>query len=261
MYSRKVLTRVLTLRAVAVRLRRLEGGARQFGSWEERAIREPEIGVGVSEPEVEMQQTGFEEDIRVAIVGAGGFGRVALDVLLEGGSEGEILGFYDDAHAALPDKIRGFPVLGDIGMLKSMLSVEPVHVIVAITGNRARLRVANSIRGLGGKFVTAVHPLAYVSGAAVVGDGSVLAPGAVAHPGAVIGSHCFLGANSVVDRDAAVGAGAWISSGAIVGPGVRIGARVLLGHNASVGRKASVEADVMVEPGDVVEEESLRAGQ
>ena len=207
-----------------------------------------------------MQETGFEEDIRVAIVGAGGFGRVALDVLLESGSEGEILGFYDDAHAALPDKVRGFPVLGDIGMLKSMLSVEPVHVIVAITGNRARLRVANSIRGIGGKFVTAVHPLAYVSGAATVGDGSVLAPGAVVHPGAVIGSHCFAGANSVVDRDAAVGAGVWISAGAVVGSGARIGARVLLGHNASVGRKASVESDVKVAAGQAVGDGPAGAG-
>ncbi len=180
--------------------------------------------------------------------------------MLESGSEGEILGFYDDAHAALPDKVRGFPVLGDIGMLKSMLSVEPVHVIVAITGNQARLRVANSIRGIGGKFVTAVHPLAYVSGAATVGDGSVLAAGAVVNPGAVIGSHCFAGANSVVDRDAAVGAGAWISSGAVVGPGARIGARAVLGHNASVGRKASVESDVKVAAGQAVGDGPAGAG-
>lgn len=199
-----------------------------------------------------MQETGFDDEIRVAIVGAGGYGRVALDVLLASGSEGDILGFYDDAHAAIPAKVRGFPVLGDIEMLKSMLSVEPVHVIVAITDNRARLRVANSIRGIGGRFVTAVHPLAYLSGAATVGDGSVLAPGAVVHPDAVIGSHCCVGSNAVVERDAMVGAGVWISAGAVVGSGARIGARSSLGHNASVGRKAVVEADVKVVAARVV---------
>jgi sugar O-acyltransferase (sialic acid O-acetyltransferase NeuD family) len=184
--------------------------------------------------------------MRVAIVGAGGYGRVALDVLIAGGFGGRILGFYDDAHAALSGRVRGFPILGDIGMLKSMLSVEPVHVVVAITDNEARLRVANSLRALGGQFLSAVHPAASVSEVAVVGDGCVVAAGAIVHPEAAVGSHCFLGPGSVVDRDAEVGAGTWISAGAIVGSGARIGARVILGQNSSVGRKTVVDGDVEV---------------
>jgi sugar O-acyltransferase (sialic acid O-acetyltransferase NeuD family) len=184
--------------------------------------------------------------MRVAIVGAGGYGRVALDVLIAGGFGGRILGFYDDAHAALSGRVRGFPILGDIGMLKSMLSVEPVHVVVAITDNGARLRVANSLRALGGQFLSAVHPAASVSEVAVVGDGCVVAAGAIVHPEAAVGSHCFLGPGSVVDRDAEVGAGTWISAGAIVGSGARIGARVILGQNSSVGRKTVVDGDVEV---------------
>jgi sugar O-acyltransferase (sialic acid O-acetyltransferase NeuD family) len=193
-----------------------------------------------------MQEIGLEEEIRVAIVGAGGYGRVALDVLLASGLGDRVLGFYDDAHAAISDRVRGYPVLGDVEMLKSMLSIEPVHVIVAITDNGARLRVANSLRGLGGQFFTAVHPLAYISDIATVGGGCVVAAGVVVHPDAAVGSHCFLGPGSVVDRDAEVGAGSWISAGAVVGSGARVGARVSLGSNSSVGRKASVGADVEV---------------
>ncbi len=194
-----------------------------------------------------MQEIGLEEEMRVAIVGAGGYGRVALDVLLAGGFGDRILGFYDDNHAALADRVRGYPVLGDTGVLKSMLSVEPVHVVVAITDNAARLRVANSLRGLGGQFFTAVHPRAYVSVEAAVGDGCVAAAGAVVNPDAAIGSHCFLGPNSVVDRDAEIGAGTWVSAGSVVGPGASVGARVVLGPNSSVGRKAVVAKDVGVE--------------
>jgi sugar O-acyltransferase (sialic acid O-acetyltransferase NeuD family) len=193
-----------------------------------------------------MQRINLDEEVRVAIVGAGGYGRVALDVLLASGFEDRILGFYDDAHAALSGEVRGVPILGDIGMLKSMLSVETLHVVVAITDNGARLRVANSLRGLGARFLSAVHPEAYVSGAAVVGDGCVVAAGAVVHPDAAVGSHCFLGPLAVVDRDAEVGAGTWLSAGAIVGPGARVGARVVLGQNSSVGRKAVVDGDVEV---------------
>lgn len=180
-------------------------------------------------------------------MGAGGYGRLALDVLIAGGLESWIMGFYDDAHPALSGKVRGFPVLGDVGMLKSMLSVEPVHVVVAITDNKDRLRVANSIRNLGGQFISAIHPLAYLSEEATVGDGSVLAAGAVVHPNAAVGSHSFLGPASVVDRDAVIGAGAWISAGAVVGSGARVGARAFIGYNGGVGRKTSLESDGRVE--------------
>ena len=180
-------------------------------------------------------------------MGAGGFGRVALDVLLAGGFGDRILGFYDDAHAVLPGRIRGYPVLGDVEMLKSMLSVEPAHVVVAITDNEARLRIANTLRRLGGEFFTPAHPLAHVSDVAAVGGGCVLAAGAVVHPDASVGSHCFVGPGAVVDRDAEVGAGVWISAGAVVGPGARVGARAVIGANASIGRKAEVGAEVEVE--------------
>jgi sugar O-acyltransferase (sialic acid O-acetyltransferase NeuD family) len=193
-----------------------------------------------------MQRIDLEEEVRVAIVGAGGYGRVALDVLLASGFGDRVLGFYDDAHAALSGEVRGVPILGDVGMLKSMLSVETVHVVVAITDNGARLQVANSLRGLGARFLSAVHPGAYVSEAALIGDGSVVGAGAIVHPDAAVGSHCYLGPRSVVDRDAEVGAGTWISAGAIVGPGARLGARVVLGQNSSVDRKAVVDGDVEI---------------
>lgn len=188
----------------------------------------------------------LEDEMRVVIVGAGGYGRLALDVLLAGGFGESVMGFYDDAHAALPAKIRGVPILGDVAMLRSMLSIESAYVIVAITDGAARLRIANSIRALGGRFFTAIHPLAYVSGVARVGDGSVLAAGAVVHPDAAIGSHGFIGPGAAVDRDAEVGAGAWLSAGSVVGSGARVGARVFLGHNACIGRKASVASDTRI---------------
>lgn len=127
-----------------------------------------------------------------------------------------------------------------------MLSVEEVQVIVAITDNRARLRIANSIRALGARFFTALHPAAYASTEATVGDGSVLAAGAVVHPDAAVGSHCYVGPRAVVDRDAVVGAGAWVSAGAVVGPAARVGVRAVLGQNSSVERKAVVEEDARV---------------
>ena len=173
---------------------------------------------------------------------------MALDVLIAAGFESLVLGFYDDAHAALPAQVRGFPVLGDVSMLKSMLSVEEVHVVVAVTDNVARLRIANSVRGLGAQFFTAVHPMAYVSSEVVLGDGTVVTAGAVLHPDASVGSHCYVGPRVVVDRDAMVGAGAWLAAGSVVGPAARVGVRAVIGQNASVGRRATVEDDVTVAP-------------
>ncbi len=213
----------------------------------EGKISEPETSTFTPAPEAETEEVAFGEEPKVAIVGAGGYGRIALDALIAAGAEELILGFYDDAHLTMSEHIRGFPVLGDVAMLKSILSVEPVFVIVAITANRTRLRIANSIRGLGGCFVNAIHPRAYLSAEATIGDGTVVGPGAVVHPDAVIGSHCYIGPNSVVDRDSVIGAGSWISPGAVVGPGAQVGARAILGQNSSVGRKAVVMDDERVE--------------
>ena len=206
----------------------------------------PETTAGIPQPQVEVQEDALDEALRLAIVGAGGYGRLALDVLISGGFGAWIIGFYDDAYAVLPSEVRGFPVLGDVGILKSMLSVEAVHVIVAVTDNVARLRIANSIRALGAEFFTAVHPAAYVSAEADVGDGSVLAAGAVVGPDATVGSHCYIGPRAVVDRDAVVEAGVWVSAGAIVGPGARVGVRAVLGQNSSVERRAVVREDAEV---------------
>ena len=90
----------------------------------------------MSQPEAEARGIDFEEEMRLAIVGAGGYGRLALDVLIAAGISDRVLGFYDDAHAVLPEKVRGFPVLGDIGMLKSMLSVEPVQARACSQGGQ-----------------------------------------------------------------------------------------------------------------------------
>src|SRR5918995_6680285 len=136
---------------MGAKLPRVSGGVSEG---EKIEIREPEAATSTPEPDVEMQRVDLDEEVRVAIVGAGGYGRVALDTLLASGLGDRVLGFYDDAHAAISKKVRGYPVLGDLEMLKSMLSVEPVHVVVAITDNTARLRVANSLRGLGGQFFT-----------------------------------------------------------------------------------------------------------
>ena len=203
-----------------------------------------------------MQELDLDAGVRVAIIGAGGYGRLALDVLVAAGFGSLVIGFYDDAHAALPAQVRGFPVLGDVSMLKSMLSVEEVHVIVAVTENKARLGIANSVRTLGASFFTAIHPMAYVSSEAMLGDGTVVAAGAVVHPDASVGSHCYVGPRSVVDRDAMVGAGAWLASGSVVGPAARVGVRAMIEQNASVGRRAVVEEDVRVAPLGSVEGEA-----
>jgi len=214
---------------------------------EEGEIRESETRSGIPQPEVRVEEEEVGEGFRIAIVGAGGCGRTVLDVLLACGYDSWIVGFYDDSHAVLPDSVRGFPVLGDTWMLKSLLSVESIFVVVAVTDNSARLRVANSIRALGGQFMSATHPDAYVSPEATLGDGSIVCAGAVVHPDAAVGSHCMVGPGAILERDAVVGAGSWMSAGSVAGTGASLGARSLLGYNSVVGRKASVTDDARVD--------------
>ena len=65
----------------------------------------------------------------IVIFGAGGHGKVVLDILIESGMN--ILGFIDDDKVKIGQKIRGFSVLGDFSYLGKKKSV----VLVLGIGN------------------------------------------------------------------------------------------------------------------------------
>jgi acetyltransferase EpsM len=183
----------------------------------------------------------------VAVIGAGGHGRVVAAALMAAGWG--VAGYYDDDPATWGREIGDSRVLGPIHEVSRGTAR---RAVVAIGDNRVRQLLAETIDL---DWVTVVHPFSWVDASVSLGPGTVVAAGTVVQPGAVIGAHVILNAGALVNHDAVVGDYAHISGahlgaeasagqGALLAVGSTVVARVRVGPWATVGAGAVALRDV-----------------
>ncbi|MCI4000424.1 sugar O-acyltransferase, partial [Klebsiella pneumoniae] len=115
----------------------------------------------------------------LAVVGAGGHGKVVADLAAALGTYGEIVFLDDRAQGS----VNGFPVIGMTLLLENGLSPEQFDIAVAVGNNRIRRQIAEKAAALGFALPVLVHPDATVSPSATVGQGSVVMAKAVVQAG------------------------------------------------------------------------------
>ena len=169
----------------------------------------------------------------VIIAGAGGHGRIVLDILRCAGVHRPV-GFLDaneDLHGA---EVAGLPVLGHLNLLPRLKSQGVSGAIVAIGDNRVRRTYAGKLAAAGLTLIRAVHPSAVVSPTAALGDNLVVAAGAVLCTDSRIGDSAIINTAATIDHECDIGPGAHIC------PGVHLAGRVTIGEEALVGIGANI---------------------
>jgi len=187
----------------------------------------------------------------VVIIGAGGQGKVVLDVLL---AERRFrpVGFVDADPQLTDSYVGGLPVLGSVNSLTRLRQQRVRHAFVAIGDNRTRLRYATLLREQGFDLVSAVHPTASVSPSATVGENVVVCPQAAVVCEARLGLGVIVNTGAVVDRECVVAEAAHVCPGAVLAGRVRVGRGAFIGLGAqviqcrSIGRFAVVGAGAAV---------------
>lgn len=189
------------------------------------------------------------------IIGAGGHGRVVLDILRAGGefTPAAML----DANASLHNtSINGVPVIGSVNLLPKLAAQRIRHAIVAIGDNRVRASYAQLVLQANLELVNAIHPSAIVSSTAKVGLNVVIAAGAIVSTDAHLADSAVVNTGAIVDHECRVGRAVHISPGVVLagrvhveeGAFIGIGARVIpcmrIGGHATVGAGAVVIEDV-----------------
>lgn len=121
---------------------------------------------------------------------------------------------------------------------------------LALGDNRAR--EATAARHAGLPWRTIIHPTAWVSPSATLGQGVFVGAQAVVQAGAVIGDHVIINTAAVVEHDCRLAACCHLAPGAVLGGGVMLGAGCLIGLRACVRDHRRIGAHATVGMGAVV---------
>lgn len=176
----------------------------------------------------------------LVIVGAGGAGRGALDVvdqLRAAGVRWTFLGFLDD--------VPGPEVLGPVDDLRH-LTADAYVIAIADPAVRSRLDLDSPSPGI------LVAPTAALGRGTRPGPGSVIRSNASLASRVRFGRHVYLNMNATVGHDAVLGDHVTVHPGANLGgavvlePGATIGAGAVVLPTVRIGRGATVGAGAVV---------------
>jgi len=190
---------------------------------------------------------------RLAIVGAGGHGRVIADAAQCGGwTEVE---FYDDSWPGAGSMSGAWPIRGDIALLLERLH-EYDGVIVGVGDNRGRAALQQRLQGAGAPLACIIHPSAIISRHASLGAGCAVFARAVVNAGAQVGAGVILNTGCTIEHDcllddfvhvgpnAGLGGGVRIGRHSWIGLGANVNHLIRIGCNSTIGSGATVISDV-----------------
>lgn len=192
----------------------------------------------------------------LAIVGAGGHGKVVADAALLAGWQK--VAFFDDAYPQV-QAVEHWPVLGTRQTLINR-TADFSEFIVAIGNNAIRADVHDRLESTGLTPATVLHPRACLSPYAQLGAGTVVLAGAVVNAFAQVGKAGIINTGATVDHDSHLDIAVHVSPGAHLGGDVRIGAQSWIGIGAIVKQGVTIGDHVTVGAGAVVVKDLLQPG-
>ncbi|MDE6762888.1 MAG: acetyltransferase [Oscillospiraceae bacterium] len=177
---------------------------------------------------------------KVIVIGAGGHGRVAADIIRLSGDE--VAGFLDDN---LPEKLSGFNVIGNTGDIGKW---SDCMYFVAVGNAEIRKKImSNNV-----PWYTAVHPTAVIADNVKIGEGSLLAANSVVNSGSEIGKGCIVNTAATVDHDCILENFVHISPGAHLSGSVKIGVGTWIGVGACIVNNVEICGGCIIGAGAAV---------
>jgi sugar O-acyltransferase (sialic acid O-acetyltransferase NeuD family) len=194
--------------------------------------------------------------VATIIIGAGGHGKVVLDILASG-QQYRPVGFVDADPRLAGTTVGSLPVFGAVHLLGRLIQQHRIAAaIIAIGDNRARASYARAVDDLRLPLINAIHPSATVSRTAKLGRNVMIAAGAVVCTETRIGDFSIINTAATVDHECEIGASVHVCPGAHLAGRVRvepgafigIGANIIqclkIGQGATIGAGAVVLSDI-----------------
>ncbi len=187
------------------------------------------------------------------LIGASGVAHEILDTIHDLNlkkNEWNVLGVLDDDPSKIGKEFyQNTRILGDRSYL-SKVDQTKVQVLVTFSSPATFLKRHHYIEMLKAefpklKFATLVHPTAYISPSAEIGEGSYIGPGVIIDSCASVGDHVIILFHSVVSRFVSVDDYTFISASVNIVGNRKIGKSVYLGAKATIN--ANLQDNILVD--------------
>lgn len=166
---------------------------------------------------------------KIAIIGAGGHGKVVGEIALL--NQYEVIHFFDDNK----NEINNFPfeIIGNLTQLKDNLEIYD-DFFVAIGENQERYQKILWLRDKKVNIVSLIHPKSTISKFSSLGVGTCVMANAVVNSGTSIKDGVIINTSASIDHDCLIEDYSHISPNCSLSGNVRIGKSTHLGTGTSV---------------------------
>lgn len=187
---------------------------------------------------------------RLIIVGAGVFGRQALEIALAQ-QKYSVIGFYDDFNS---DKtFEELPIFGKIDQLQvDFLNDKFDFVFYGIGYNHLSFKQSLIHKFPAIPMATIVHPSVIIENSAKIEDGVLIYPRSYIGPRVHLHKGVVVNVYSYLPHDNVVGEASFLSGGLNIGGKVNIGERSFIGIGTTTSDSLSICDDVFVGAGSLV---------
>lgn len=190
---------------------------------------------------------------KIAIYGAGGFGREAkwvLDDINKYCLQWDFIGHFDDDFSAVT-KVDSKFFLGGMDTLNQW--EEPIFIIIAVGNPIVKRSIIQKIKNQHIQFATLIHPLAIIGPTEVhIGEGSVICAGNIITTDVQIGRHVLLHSGCTVGHDAVIGDYCSFMPSVNISGEVNIGEAVYAGTGAKIINRIDIGNETIIGAGAVV---------
>lgn len=188
----------------------------------------------------------------IIILGAGGHGRVVLDICR---ANGQVVKGFIDPGVAAGAKVDGVVILGGDTLIDDCVFVAAHRFAVAFGDIAIRRRNFARLKSQHADMPLLIHPFSSLSQSVGIGAATVIMAGAVINNAVRIGDYAIVNTGARIDHDCRIGDGAHICPGVTLAGNVDVGAGTFVGSGSVVGNGQKIGANTIIGAGSVVVED------
>lgn len=157
-----------------------------------------------------------------------------IDAYNRGATDLQFCGYINDRDGV--SEIEGYPVVGGLKDIPELIRQDYyfINAIGKIGAQSERINLIEDLEIPDERYVTFIHPLAYVAPGVTLGPGCAILPNASISPGTTLGKGCRVMINAIIGHNNSIGDYCFFAASSCIGAYLKIGDGVFVSLNATV---------------------------